>query len=255
MAEFKGILFDYGHTLVWFPRLDRTHLAATRNTRKVLQELGVAVEDSKLQSLVESFAHRKSGDVVSMEEEFKEIFASLGIKEYKPNKLKEAIWAWWTPFIRNVRARRGLNELLEYLRKMRFKVGIVANVWSEGMNPVLERLRIKRFFDTMISSINIGIQKPEPRIFQLALNHLELAPEEVLMVGDNPRVDIKAAYDLGIGTARLMRGPNRAKPDIVEPNFKIRNLSTLATIVRKPNPHTQHRLKTAIAQRNKRESK
>jgi len=236
MAEFKGILFDYGHTLVWFPRLERTHLAATRNTRKVLQELGVAVEDSKLQSLVESFAHRKSGDVVSMEEEFKEIFASLGIKEYKPNKLKEAIWAWWTPFIRNVRARRGLNELLEYLRKMRFKVGIVANVWSEGMNPVLERLRIKRFFDTMISSINIGIQKPEPRIFQLALNHLELAPEEVLMVGDNPRVDIKAAYDLGIGTVRLMRGPNRTRPDIVKPDFRIRNLSTLATIVRKQNP-------------------
>jgi len=71
----------------------------------------------------------------------------------------------------------------------------------------------------------------------------------VLMVGDNPRVDIKAAYDLGIRTARLMRGPNRTKPDIVEPDFKIRNLSTLATIVRKPDPLTNHRTQATNASR------
>ena len=117
------------------------------------------------------------------------------------------------------------------MKKMEFKLGIVANIWSGGMNPVLERLGLEKFFDTTVASIDVGFKKPDPKIFHLALDHLELSPEEVIMVGDNPRTDIQGAHNLGIGTVRLMRGPNRTKPDLVEPDFKIRNLSALASIV------------------------
>ncbi|MDI6905854.1 MAG: HAD hydrolase-like protein, partial [Candidatus Bathyarchaeia archaeon] len=50
-------------------------------------------------------------------------------------------------------------------------------------------------------------------------------------VEDNPRTDIQAAHELGMVTVRLMRGPNRTKPNLVAPDFEIQNLSTLASII------------------------
>jgi putative hydrolase of the HAD superfamily len=99
------------------------------------------------------------------------------------------------------------------------------------MNPALEKLGLDRFFDTMIASVDVGYQKPEPEIFQLALKGLELGAQETIMVGDNPSSDIQGAHNLGICTVRLMRGPNRTEPDVVEADFKIRNLQTLTNIV------------------------
>jgi len=230
LAKLKGVLFDYSHTLVWFPRIKETGLAAARNAQKVLSELGASIEPSKLGSLVVDFAHR-TDSVGSMEEEFKEIFSFFGIKNYSQNDLKEIIWAWWRPFVQNVRARKGAGELLEHLKSMRLKIGIVANIWGDGMNPVLERLDIKRFFDILVASSDVGYKKPDPCIFRLALDRLELSPEEVIMVGDNPKTDIQAAHDVGMSTVRLMRGPNRIKPDVVNADFKVKNLSTVAAIV------------------------
>ena len=53
----------------------------------------------------------------------------------------------------------------------------------------------------------------------------------MIKVRDKPRRDIQGAHELGMGMVRLMREPNRIKPDIVDPDFKIRNLSDLKSIL------------------------
>lgn len=231
MAKLKGVLFDYGHTLAYFPQIKKTHLAAARNVQKVLQDLGVSVNASRIQTLVGNFAHQTDDVVMDMEKEFMEILHILGVKNYSQDDLQEIIQAHWRPYIQNVRVRRDAKKLLKYLKKMEFNLGIVANIWGGGINPVLERLGLQKFFDTTVASIDVGFKKPNPKIFHLALDHLKLNPKEVIMVGDNPRTDIQGAHDLGMVTVRLMRGPNRTKPDLVDPDFKIRNLSALASIV------------------------
>jgi putative hydrolase of the HAD superfamily len=230
-AKPRGVLFDYGHTLVYYPQIAKTHLVAARNVQRVLQDLGVSVNASRIQTVVGSFIHRTDNVVMSIEEEFMEILYNLGVKSYSQDDLQEIIQAHWRPYIQNVRARRGAKKLLEYLKRWGFKLGIVANIWSGGMNPVLERLGLERFFDTTVASIDVGFKKPDPKIFHLALEHLKLSPKEVIMVGDNPRTDIQGAHNLGMRTVRLMRGPNRKKPDLVAPDFKIGNLSALASIM------------------------
>jgi putative hydrolase of the HAD superfamily len=230
MAKVKGILFDYGHTLVFFPHRNRTHLLATENVQKALQDLGVSVQISRIQALIDKFAHGRDDMVVGMEEEFREILSILEVDDYGQDDLERIIQAHWRPYVQNACLRAGANKLLEYLKELGFKLGIVANIWSGGMNPVLERLGLDKFFDTTVASIDVGFQKPDPKIFHLALDRLKLTPEQVIMVGDDPRADVQGAHDLGMGTVRLMRGPNRAKPDLVNPDFKIRNLSTLASI-------------------------
>jgi len=231
MDRLKGILFDYGHTLVWFPKYEEAHLASAKNVQRILRDLGVSVEVSRVRALVESYVPRPNGTSVSAEEESRGILMSAGAKNFEQNDLKRIINALWRPYIQNVRVRKGVREALKYSKIMGLKLGIVANIWSGGMNPVLARLRIEEFFDTTVADMDVGFAKPDSRIFRLALDRLQLAPEQVIMVGDNPKTDMKGAHDLGMGTVRFMRGPNRMQPDCVQTDFKIRNFSTLTSII------------------------
>jgi HAD superfamily hydrolase (TIGR01549 family) len=231
MIRLKGVLFDYGHTLVWFPRYKKTHLSATRNVQRILQVLRVPIEASKIRMAVDDFAHGTDGVVVNMDEEFKEILHILGVESYSSHDLRSVIQAYWRPYIQDACLRKGVKEMLQHLKMLRLKLGIVANIWSGGMSPVLKRLDIQGFFDTIVASSDVGFKKPDPRIFSLVLNHLRLRAEQVIMVGDNPGTDILASHNYGMKTARLMRGPNRIKPDLVTPDFKIKNLPTLTSIV------------------------
>jgi HAD superfamily hydrolase (TIGR01509 family) len=231
MGRLRGVLFDYGHTLVWFPKYTKTHLAASRNVQLVLRDIGVPVEVSRIKSLIESYVPRADGTSASAEQEAKGILASAGIDNFTRNDLRRIIEAEWKPYVMNARVRKGVKEVLAYSKKMGLKLGIVANIWSGGMNPVLARFGIGGFFRTTVADMNVGFAKPDPRIFRLALGNLRLAPEQVIMVGDNPKTDIRGAHDLGIGTVRFMRGPNRTQPDCVETDFKIRNFSALVSII------------------------
>jgi FMN phosphatase YigB (HAD superfamily) len=206
-------------------------MASARNVQVVLRDLGASIGVSKVQELIGSYVPRKDGTSASVEEEARGILVSAGVERFDRNVLQRVIEAEWRPYMMNVRIRKGVKEVLEYSEKIGLKLGIVANIWSGGMNPVLARFKIEDFFHTTVADMDVGFAKPDPRIFRLALENLRLAPEQVIMVGDNPKTDIKGAYDLGIRTVRLMRGPNRTQPDCVEANFKIRNFSTLASII------------------------
>jgi len=231
MMRLKGVLFDYGHTLVWFPHYREIHLLSVQNIQRKLRTLGVSAEASRIQSLIDEFAHRRKIQRVGIDAEFREILSALGVAGYSEDDLQQIIQLHWHPYVQDARARKGAKDLLTYLKSMGLKLGIVANIWSGGMDPALEKLGLDGFFDATIASVDVGYQKPDPEIFQLAFRRLGLNAEEAIMVGDNPTSDIQGAHDLGMCTVRLMRGPNRTERDAVEADFKIKNLSKLADIV------------------------
>ncbi len=225
----KGVLFDYGHTLVYFPRIQKTHMTAAKNMKRVIKKLGVSVEASKIREILDHYI--KMDVVMSWEEEFRGILKDLGVEKYNKKDLNEVIIAEVKPYIRNVTLRKGVKNLLETLKRNELRMGIVSNIWSGMMNPVLEREGIGSFFDSIIASVDVGYKKPDPKIFQITLKQLHLEPQETIMVRDDPKNDIQGAHNLGIQTVRLMRGPNRTKTDIVKPDYEIRNLTELLAIL------------------------
>lgn len=233
MNRLRGVLFDYGHTLVWFPRFREVHLASARNVQRVLHSFGVSIEVSRIRSLIESFIPRTDGTSASVEEEAEAIFSHAHVRNYQQGDLQRITDALWRPYVQNARMRKGVKEILQFLREKDLKMGIVANIWSGGMNPVLRRLDIEQFFQTTVADMDVGFAKPDARIFHLTLDNLGLRQDQVLMVGDNPKTDIKGAHDLGICTVRLMRGVCRTQSNIVKPDFRIRNISSLVSIVQK----------------------
>lgn len=226
----KGVLFDYGHTLTYFPHGMSSHLAAAKNVQRIIKNLGVTVDYLTIRKLIDRYI-RGEKRVVSIHEEFKEILYTLGVYSYTNGDLQKIIEVYTEPFIQRVCIRKGTKSLLKMLQDNKIKLGIVANIYNEAMIPVLESEGLLPFFTTIIASVDVGFRKPDPIIFQIALEQLHLKPQEVIMVGDSPQNDIQGAKNLGIQTARLMRGPNRTKTDIVKPDYKIRNLSNLLSIV------------------------
>jgi len=100
---------------------------------------------------------------------------------------------------------------LARLKSAGLLLGVVSN--SEGrVAQALEVAELRQYFDVVIDSGLIGIEKPDPRIFQAALQALGVRPDEALYVGDLYDVDVVGARAAGI-EAVLLGAARGAAPD------------------------------------------
>ena len=76
------------------------------------------------------------------------------------------------------------------------------------MRFVLQNLGISKYFAHVFISSELGVDKPDPEIFRRALRIMNLEPNEVLHVGDDPERDWKAAKAAGLLVFRLDRPKN-----------------------------------------------
>ena len=67
--------------------------------------------------------------------------------------------------------------------KKRFKVGIITNGSTQRQKAKIFNTNLNRYFETIIISEEVGFSKPDKRIFELALDKLNLQPENTLFVG------------------------------------------------------------------------
>jgi putative hydrolase of the HAD superfamily len=77
-------------------------------------------------------------------------------------------------------------------------VGIVTNNVKAEQILKLDRCGLTPYVDALITSEETGIQKPDPRIFDVALERLRLAADETAMIGDVWRTDIAGAQAAGL---------------------------------------------------------
>ncbi|GAB3235561.1 HAD-IA family hydrolase [Hymenobacter seoulensis] len=98
----------------------------------------------------------------------------------------------------------GALALLEALRP-HYKIGIVTNNRTAEQEEKLRHLGMAHLVDALITSEDIGVTKPNPRIFQVALERLGSYAAETVMVGDNWHADIVGALQVGIRPVWLNR--------------------------------------------------
>lgn len=96
----------------------------------------------------------------------------------------------------------GLSEALDGARRAGVRVAIVSN--SEGkLEELFASLGIGASFDIVVDSGIVGVTKPDPRIFHIALERARVAPERALMLGDTFATDIVGARAAGIRAALI----------------------------------------------------
>ncbi|HEX9915513.1 MAG TPA: HAD family hydrolase [Candidatus Bathyarchaeia archaeon] len=95
--------------------------------------------------------------------------------------------------------------LLEALRR-RFKVGLITN-WDHGprMHRLVEQLGLRSLLDDVVVSDDVGVSKPDPRIFRLALSRLGVSASNAVYVGDMD-LDARGSLDAGMHSVLVRRG-------------------------------------------------
>jgi putative hydrolase of the HAD superfamily len=79
--------------------------------------------------------------------------------------------------------RPSVPEAVTELAAMGLRLGVVSN-WDVALTGYLEELGLREHFTAIVTSAEAGAPKPDPRIFELALERLGVAPERALHVGD-----------------------------------------------------------------------
>ncbi|MEX2275887.1 MAG: HAD family hydrolase [Actinomycetota bacterium] len=115
----------------------------------------------------------------------------------------------------------------------RYRLGIVANQPSH-VRAAMERDGIADAFELWGVSDDLGIEKPDPRIFADALASAKVAAQRTMMVGDRLDYDVRPARDAGMHTTWLLRGEAPADPTLEQlavPEKSIRSLSELPAVL------------------------
>jgi putative hydrolase of the HAD superfamily len=113
-----------------------------------------------------------------------------------------------------------VEEVLREL-KGRYRLAIVSDAQSAYALPELRAAGLHEYFDAIIISGDYGYRKPDPRLFQAALDRLTVAPDQAIFVGDDRYRDVFGAQQLGMKTVWLCNHrvggshPNDAEPDYV----------------------------------------
>ncbi len=95
-------------------------------------------------------------------------------------------------------ARQCLEEARPVLNTLaqRFPMMLVSNFYG-NIDTVLRAYNVRHYFKGIIESAMVGVRKPNPTLFRLGVDALELRPDEVLVVGDSLKKDILPAIELG----------------------------------------------------------
>jgi HAD superfamily hydrolase (TIGR01549 family) len=99
------------------------------------------------------------------------------------------------------------RPILERLKRRGVPMGIISN-YGTHLLDLLPKLEIFDYFDFIIVSAIVGVAKPHPRIFEIAVEEAGVPPEQLLYVGDNVGDDIEGAMRVGID-AVLINRPGR----------------------------------------------
>jgi FMN phosphatase YigB (HAD superfamily) len=130
-----------------------------------------------------------------------------------------------------------VHEVLRSL-KGRYKLAVICDTEESGdvVRKVMEKAKILEYFDLVVVSSEVGVTKPNEKIFRVALNNLNLQPDEVVMVGNRISRDIIGGNQLGMKTI-LIKWNDRYKEEITneleKPDFTIKALAELIPILNK----------------------
>jgi len=169
-------------------------------------------------------------DAVGLDESFKKVFKSVAPVNVNGTPLTSSSKEWWRNLVRTVLITSaqfapfdqgdifdeyfsmvygeflkkehwtvcpGILDILMLCRDKGVKTAVLSN-WDERLKPILKVLELEPLFDQLIISCDVGVEKPDPVIFQFASVELCLNPGDILHIGDSRREDYEGAINAGM---------------------------------------------------------
>lgn len=125
----------------------------------------------------------------------------------------------------------GAQALIDALADAGVPMGVITNGFTALQLARLERTGLRAHFDPLVISEQLGVAKPDVRIFEHALTRMGQPPrEQVLMVGDNPHSDILGGLNAGVHTCWFNPHGHDA-PEGITPQHQVRTLHELRALL------------------------
>lgn len=127
---------------------------------------------------------------------------------------KALVKSWGEHFkamIPELRAMPGARELVTGLRGLGLKVMLGSSGEDEVVEAELKHIGLEELINSRVKSEEVEASKPEPDIVQIALDKMDLAPQQAVMVGDT-HFDAEAAAKAGVRPVLLKCGGNSELP-------------------------------------------
>ncbi len=176
----KAIFFDFGGVIL------RTEYQAPR--QQLAERFNMEYEDIDKVVFGSPSAQRASIGEITEQAHWKEIGKRFKLTDADLNAFEESFFAG------DVVDR----DFLEYIDTLRPKhhVGLISNAWS-GLRDYMTKEKVIQFFDSLTISAEVGAAKPEPKIFQIALDQGGVQANEAVFV-DDFEANIVACESIGM---------------------------------------------------------
>jgi len=193
MNNYKGVIFDLGGVVFSSPmqafsKLERQHGLEHNFLNRMIVRNGENSAWSKLERGLLSMGN----DFFSA---FDEEIALAGAKNFSSRELMQEV-------NQSMGVNQNMLKAIEILKQNQLKVAALTNNWVEKDSSKGFGEQIKDYFDVFIESAKVGLQKPDPEIYKLTLNTMNLQPQQTIFLDDIGR-NLKSAKELGITTIKV----------------------------------------------------
>lgn len=194
MSPIKAILFDLDDTLYPY---EENHELALRNAYNYWYELTGDDFQAFRQKYREARTRVKrflSDTAASHSRPL--YFQTMVEREFKRSlayHAAELTARYWDEFIRVIKPFPHVIEFLKKRSEEGIRLGIITNMSAEVQLRKLHALKIDGHFEIMVTSEEVGKEKPHPHIFLHALNKLQIPPQKAIMIGDSYEADYEPA--------------------------------------------------------------
>lgn len=124
----------------------------------------------------------------------------------------------------------GACEVLRELDRI-YPLGLITNGPTDPQWRKINKFNLPNIFEVILVSGQLGIAKPDPRIFDVALEGLRVAPENAIMVGNSLQHDHQGAMNAGIRFVWANHTGNDLPEGWPEPDFEIGSFSELRDLL------------------------
>lgn len=164
----RAILFDAGSVLFGMGDLSIRQRLAER----------IGVPLAQIDDLVFGSPSAQQATVgeLTVDQHWQQVMAALGLPlEMLPDFMAQ----FWSADVLNI-------QLADLIRSLRghYKIGLLSNAWSDMRQVLDKRFHVADLFDELIISAEVGLAKPDPRIYRLAVQRLNVQPSETVFIDD-----------------------------------------------------------------------
>lgn len=195
---YKGLIFDLDNTLYSY---DDCHSSALNKCINYLVDISKNYSYIEIKCIYDEISYNLKNELNNTASShnksiyFKHIIEKLNISCYYSHFVNINNMYWET-FYENIKSFDYVKEFLEWNKSIGIKIGILTDYETEHQIIKLQKLKLLDFIDCIVTSEEVGIDKPSSKIFLNILDKLKLHADDVIMFGDSYEKDIRGALNL-----------------------------------------------------------